>query len=67
MKKYEMIILPNRSGIVKVYIYNFLQSKGRVKVYASLNEKVVSCTGYNKKRTIIKALSKLYKRTVNQE
>ncbi|WAA11119.1 hypothetical protein [Fervidibacillus albus] len=67
MKNYEIMMLPHGSGVVKVYIYNFLESKGRVKVYASLDDQVVSSTGYNKKRTIVKALSKLYKRTVSQE
>lgn len=62
-----MMILPYHSGVIKVYIYNFLQSKGRVKVYATIDDRVVSCTGYNKKRTIVKALSKLYKTTANYE
>lgn len=57
--KYEMIFLPSKTGIVKIYIYGFNQYGSAGRVFASLNDINVSLKGYNRNKTIIKALTKL--------
>jgi len=65
MKKMEIILIPSSSGVIKVYIYGF--GNGYGKVYATLNEVVATSKGYNVKRTILKALSKLNQSLINKE
>ena len=58
MQKMELIFIPAENGMIKVYIYGFLAG-GYGKVFATYRDFVVSSKGYNKRRTIVKALSKL--------
>jgi hypothetical protein len=65
MHKMEVLFIPSSSGIIKIYIYGFIKGSAG-KVYATLNDVVSSSKGYNKKRTIIKAVSKLHQSLSNQ-
>ncbi|MCU9612273.1 hypothetical protein OEV98_01690 [Caldibacillus lycopersici] len=67
MKNLEMIFIPSSFGLIKVYSYGFIQPGASGKVYATYNDIVVSSKGYNRKRTIIKALSKLHELVVNNQ
>jgi hypothetical protein len=67
MNSFEMMLIPSNYGMIKVYIYGFYPPKGMGKVYASLDDTVVSCKGTCKKKTIIRALSKLNEILSNQK
>lgn len=60
MNKMEFIFIPANNGIIKLYVYGFSGMNAPGKVYATYNDFVVSSKGYNRKRTIVKALSKLH-------
>ena len=50
---------------MKIYIYGFANG-GAGKVYATLNDVVSSSKGYNKKRTIIRAVERLHQQYTSQ-
>lgn len=60
MYRYELLVIPTPIGLCKVYVYGFHQSGSRGKVYATMNDVVVSRTGYHRTRTILKAVENLY-------
>jgi len=61
----EIIFIPQKRGTIKVYIYGFHGGSGYGKVFATFEDMVASSKGYNKRRTIIRALSKLYETIAN--
>jgi len=67
MKKMEMIFIPAEIGMIKVYIYGFQGGSGYGRVFATFEDMVASAKGYNKKRTIVRALSKLYESLANKQ
>lgn len=67
MNKFEFIFIPTSNGTIKIYSYGFLGHGSPGKVYATFNDLVVSSKGYNRKRTIVKALSKLNEIMASQE
>lgn len=65
MHKMEKFVIPTSSGTMKIYIYGFANG-GAGKVYAILNDVVSSSKGYNKKRTIIRAVERLHQQYTSQ-
>lgn len=62
---FETIFLPSNSGIVKIYIYGFKPYGSWGQVFASLNDVTVNIKGYNRKKTIIRALANLNESLLN--
>lgn len=55
----DIYILPNASGNVKIWVYGYQRKGDFGRVVAVYGRAVVTAKGYNRKRTIIKAVSKL--------
>ncbi|RLQ90602.1 hypothetical protein [Falsibacillus albus] len=69
MKRFEqmeLILLPIEQGLIKIYVYGFNSKGAWGRVYAELNESNISIKGYHRKKTIIKALSKLNEKLLNK-
>ncbi|HEY4553366.1 MAG TPA: hypothetical protein VIG80_09245 [Bacillaceae bacterium] len=64
--KYEAIFLPTKTGLVKIYIYGFKPYGSWGQVFASINNVSVNMKGYNRKKTIIRALAKLNESLLNK-
>lgn len=58
-KSYEMIYLPSKIGMIKVYMYGFHKTGDPGRVFVMLNDLKVNSKGTNKKETLISTLSKL--------
>ncbi|OCA89782.1 hypothetical protein F7984_05985 [Pradoshia sp. D12] len=58
-KSYEMIYLPAKIGMIKVYMYGFHKKGDPGRVFVMLNDLKVNGKGTNKKETLISTLSKL--------
>ncbi|WP_409253523.1 hypothetical protein V1502_06335 [Bacillus sp. SCS-153A] len=63
----EMIILPTDQGEVKVYVYGFKPFGSWGHVFVQLNDLTVDSKGYNRKKTIIRTLTKLHQVLVNSQ
>lgn len=57
-KQYEMLYIPSRFGMIKVYIYGFKQNGKSGRVFIVLNGIKVNGKGIHKKQTLIRTLSK---------
>lgn len=58
-KSYEMIFLPSKMGMIKVYIYGFHKKEDSGRVFVMLNDLKVNGKGTNKKEILVSTLSKL--------
>ena len=58
-KSFEMIYLPSKMGMIKVYLYGFQKNNEPGRVFVMLNDLKVNGKGTDKKQTIIRTLSKL--------
>ena len=58
-KSFEMIYLPSKMGMIKVYMYGFQKKDEPGRVFVMLNDLKVNGKGTNKKQTLIRTLSKL--------
>lgn len=67
MKKFEVLFIPSNYGLIKVYIYGFNPIGGLGKVYAMVDDIVVSCKGTKRKKTIVQALVKLHECLMKQK
>ncbi len=56
---YEAIFLPTKSGVIKIYIYGFKPRGSWGQVFATKNGITVNVKGYNRRKTIIRSLTKL--------
>ncbi|MCJ8006087.1 hypothetical protein ACFFF5_04855 [Lederbergia wuyishanensis] len=65
--RYEMIFIPTNSGMVKIYIYGFKPYGSWGHIIASMNGLSVNTKGYNRKRTIVKALALLNESILNMK
>ncbi|KMY45154.1 hypothetical protein AC622_13710 [Bacillus sp. FJAT-27916] len=57
-KQYEMLYIPSKFGMIKVYIYGFKQNGKTGRVFIVLNGIKVNGKGIHKKQTLISTLSK---------
>ena len=58
-KSFEIIYLPSKMGMIKVYMYGFHKNGEPGRVFVMLNDLKVNGKGTNKKKTLIRTLSKL--------
>ncbi|MBS4198772.1 hypothetical protein KHA93_03790 [Bacillus sp. FJAT-49732] len=65
--RYEMIFIPTNYGMIKIYIYGFKPYGSWGQVVASMNDLSVNAKGYNRKRTIVKALALLNESLLNMK
>ena len=65
MHKMEILLIPTSSGLMKIYVYGF-QDGSAGKVYATLNQRVTTSKGYNKKLAIIRAVERLQQLFMNK-
>lgn len=65
MHKMEVLMVPTTAGLMKIYIYGF-QNGGAGKVYATLNQRVNTSKGYNKRLAIIRAVERLHQSFTNK-
>ncbi|MBS4177304.1 hypothetical protein [Lederbergia citrea] len=65
--QFEAIFLPSKSGIVKIFIYGFQPYGSWGQVFASMNDMSVNVKGYNRKKTIIRAIAKLNESLLNMK
>ncbi|WP_404408870.1 hypothetical protein [Jeotgalibacillus malaysiensis] len=64
----NILRIPVNPGVITVYIEGFNEEKSKGTVYAELNKEHVSATGFNKKKTIVRAIAKLHhKNTIHQD
>jgi hypothetical protein len=57
-KQYEMLYIPSRFGMIKVYIYGFKQNGKSGRVFIVLNGIKVNGKGIHKTQTLVSTLSK---------
>lgn len=57
-KQYEMLYIPSRFGMIRVYIYGFKQHGKTGRVFIVLNGIKVNGKGIHKQQTLISTLSK---------
>ncbi len=63
----NILRIPVTSGVITVYIEGFNEDISKGTAYAELNNEQVSATGFNKKKTIVRAIAKLHhKSTIHQ-
>src|SRR5690606_24782262 len=65
--RFENIFIPTNTGMIKVYIYGFQPYGSWGQVTASMNDLCVNVKGYNRKRTIVKALASLNESLINMK
>ncbi|MCR2820902.1 hypothetical protein [Lederbergia panacisoli] len=65
--RFEVIFIPTNSGMIKLYIYGFKPYGSWGHVFASMNDISINVKGYNRKRTIIKALAQLNESLLNMK
>jgi hypothetical protein len=56
----EMIFIPAKNGYIKVYVYGFSSLGTWGNAVAEFNGVTVTAKGFNKKRTIVRSISKLH-------
>ncbi|MBS4217932.1 hypothetical protein KHA96_06300 [Bacillus sp. FJAT-49711] len=65
--RFEVIFIPANSGMIKIYIYGFKPYGSWGRVFAAMNDISINVKGYNRKRTIIKALAQLNESLLNMK
>ncbi|MCM3663237.1 hypothetical protein M3204_02390 [Mesobacillus subterraneus] len=62
----EMIFIPAKNGYIKVYVYGFSNLGTWGNAVAEFNGVTVTAKGFNKKRTIVRSISKLHESLVRK-
>lgn len=62
----EMIFIPAKNGYIKVYVYGFSNLGTWGNAVAVFNGVTVTAKGFNKKRTIVRSISKLHESLVRK-
>jgi hypothetical protein len=62
----EMIFIPAKNGYIKVYVYGFSNLWTWGNAVAEFNGVTVTAKGFNKKRTIVRSISKLHESLVKK-
>jgi hypothetical protein len=62
----EMIFIPAKNGYIKVYVYGFSNLGTCGNAVAEFNGVTVTAKGFNKKRTIVRSISKLHESLVRK-
>lgn len=62
----EMIFIPAKNGYIKVYVYGFSNLGTWGNAVAEFNGVTVTAKGFNKKRTIVRSISKLHESLVKK-
>ncbi|MET3698170.1 hypothetical protein SAMN05877753_10826 [Bacillus oleivorans] len=65
--KMEVLVLPNVNGTIKVWIYGYQRAGDFGKAIAVYGNTVVTAKGYNRKKTIVRSLTKLNQLLIDQE
>ncbi|MEK3887145.1 hypothetical protein [Bacillus sp. FSL K6-3431] len=63
----EIIYLPSKFGMVKVYVYGFKTFGAWGQVFATLDDISVNVKGYNRKKTIVRSLTSLNESLLNMK
>lgn len=63
----EIIFIPSKDGMIKVFIYGFFNLGTWGKAVAELKGVAVTANGFSKKRTIVRALTKLHETLIKKE
>lgn len=61
----HILFIPSTSGLIKVHIYGFNKLGSSGQAFSELNGVSVRAKGYNRKKTIIRSLSKLHEALLN--
>lgn len=71
MKDYELrmeiILIPSKNGMIKVFIYGFIHLGTWGKAVAEVKGVAVTANGFSKKRTIVRSLTKLHETLIKKE
>ncbi|UYM81927.1 hypothetical protein OF848_16795 [Heyndrickxia coagulans] len=59
-ERMDRIFIPAEAGYIKIYVFGFLRDSAWGQVFAEYNGLTVVVKGYNRKKTIIRALTKLH-------
>ncbi|HWO74879.1 MAG TPA: hypothetical protein VNM69_03055 [Bacillus sp. (in: firmicutes)] len=65
--KMEVLVLPTVNGTVKVWVYGYQRAGDFGKAIAVYGSTAVTAKGYNRKKTIIRSLTKLNQLLIDQE
>ncbi|EUJ33482.1 hypothetical protein MFLO_03028 [Listeria floridensis FSL S10-1187] len=63
---YEMLFFPTQNGLLKVHAYGFNPCGSWGEVVVSLGNETICVKGFNRKKTIMRAI-KLHLQTINNE
>ncbi|TFE00319.1 hypothetical protein [Jeotgalibacillus salarius] len=59
----NILRIPVNTGVITAYIEGFNENHTKGTVYAELNGEHVAATGFNKKKTIVRAIAKLHQKS----
>ncbi|RSD28304.1 hypothetical protein EJA10_07025 [Mesobacillus subterraneus] len=62
----EMIFIPAKNGYIKVFVYGFTNLGTWGSAIAEFNGLSVSAKGFNKKRTVVRSITKLHESLVKK-
>ncbi|MBM7578319.1 hypothetical protein [Jeotgalibacillus terrae] len=64
----NILRIPVEAGVITAFIEGFNEDQAKGTVYAELNSEHVAATGFNKKKTIVRAIAKLHqKNSIHQD
>jgi hypothetical protein len=64
--KYEAFFFPTKEGLLKIHAYGFNPTGSWGEVYATLNEDTICVKGFNRHKTIMRAVKTKLDMTENQ-
>ncbi|WP_018663001.1 hypothetical protein [Heyndrickxia acidiproducens] len=56
----DMIFIPTEKGYIKIFVYGFFHDRSWGQVFTEYNGITVVVKGYNRKKTMIRSLSKMH-------
>ncbi|GER68121.1 hypothetical protein BpJC7_27770 [Weizmannia acidilactici] len=59
-ERMDMFFIPAKEGYIKIYVYGFLHDSSWGQVFTEYNGLTVVVKGYNRKKTIIRSLTKMH-------
>lgn len=67
LAKMEVCVLPCNGGYIKIWIYGYRKAGDFGRVVAVFGDTHVTAKGYNRKKTIIRSISKLNQVILDQQ
>ncbi|WP_227395679.1 hypothetical protein [Jeotgalibacillus aurantiacus] len=63
----QLLRIPTNAGTIVAYIEGFQSVQDKGTVFAELNGKAVTASGFNRKKTIVRAIAKLHQQHAIQQ